>query len=351
MTRIFVYEHITAHGIGRDPASPEHSLHVEGRAMFDAIRADFAAIAGVEVLTGGPEDFAELAARGDWSFVIAPETDAVLLELADEVIAAGGRLLGPSPAAIALTSDKFALFRHWKSRGVPTPETVCCPAMPNLFPCVVKRRDGAGSEGMRIVEISEAFHGFDEHWIAQPVCEGLAASVSFLVGPNAFLGLSPTFQNISSDRTFRYSGGCLPIAPRLAARAERLARHALEGIPGLLGIVGVDLLLGADGNGRDDLAIEINPRLTTSYVGLRAHLDGNIAEAVLKAALGQSLSLLAIRPGRGAFTAAGICALDPSRNHWNTPSEIPADPTFFLQSLGYSSEIIRDGTGWVGGTS
>jgi predicted ATP-grasp superfamily ATP-dependent carboligase len=75
MTRIFVYEHITAHGIGRDPASPEHSLHVEGRAMFDAIRADFAAIAGVEVLTGGPEDFAELAARGDWSFVIAPETD------------------------------------------------------------------------------------------------------------------------------------------------------------------------------------------------------------------------------------------------------------------------------------
>ncbi len=111
MVRIFVYEHITALGLGREAGSPGHSLFVEGRAMLDAIRGDFAAIPGVEVLSGPPEDFGKLAAEADWSFVIAPETDGVLLKLAEEVVRVGGRLLGPSPAAIALTSDKYALFQ------------------------------------------------------------------------------------------------------------------------------------------------------------------------------------------------------------------------------------------------
>ncbi len=322
MTRIFVYEHITAHDIGRDPASPQHSLFVEGRAMFDAIRADFAAIPGVEVLTGEPEYFGELAATADWSFVIAPETDSVLLELADYAIAVGGRLLGPSPEAIARTSDKYALFQHWVRLGVPTPETVLCPASPTSFPCVLKRRDGAGSEGMRIIGNSEAIREFGDEWIAQPLAKGHAASVSFVVGPNASLALPPTFQCISSDGDFRYSGGGLPIAPHFAPRAERLARSALEGIPGLLGIIGVDLLLGADQLGRDDLAIEINPRLTTSYVGLRAYLETNLAAMILELAEGLPAKVSLEPQGRVAFTASGKCSLDPSRRYWNSPAEI-----------------------------
>ena len=322
MTRVFVYEHITAHGFGRDPASPEHSLAVEGRAMFDAIRADFSAIPNVEVLTGEPRDFALLAAAADWSFIIAPETDGVLLRLAEEILQFGGRLLGPTPEAIALTSDKFAMVRHWKRFGVPTPETVLCPARPGSFPCVVKRRDGAGSEGMRIVRHADALDGIGEGWIAQPFVPGMAASVAAIASTSGFLTLPPAFQCLSGDGAFRYAGGGLPIAPALATRAERLARKALADIPGLLGYIGVDLILGADPDGGDDVAIEINPRLTTSYVGLRAHLDGNLAALILELAEGKPREVRLMPKGRVAFTASGKCSLDPSRRYWNSPGQI-----------------------------
>ena len=75
----------------------------------------------------------------------------------------GGRLLGPSPEAIQLASDKLAMAGHLRSRGVATPETQLIggrvgagvggvagnPPHPSerlrvSFPCVLKpQRDGS----------------------------------------------------------------------------------------------------------------------------------------------------------------------------------------------------------------
>ena len=67
--------------------------------------------------------FRELAAAADCTLVIAPEFEDILLTRCRWVLEAGGRLLGPSLAAVKLTSDKLALSRHLRSRGVPTPES------------------------------------------------------------------------------------------------------------------------------------------------------------------------------------------------------------------------------------
>jgi predicted ATP-grasp superfamily ATP-dependent carboligase len=48
----------------------------------------------------------------------------------------------------------------------------------------------------------------------------------------------------------------------------------------------VDLVLGADPASREDFVIEVNPRLTTSYVGLRAACRENLAQAWLDVARG-----------------------------------------------------------------
>ena len=348
MLRIFVYEHITALGLGREAGSPGHSLFVEGRAMLDAICDDLQAIPGVEVFVGGPDDFSNLAAEADWSFVIAPETDGVLLKLAEEVVRVGGRLLGPSPAAIALTSDKYALFQHWKQSGVRTPETVLVPEPPPSWPCVVKLRDGAGSEGMRLVRTEEEYRSYvstsfqlvDKNnpsfppddvtpakicrqvgnlspRIAQPHCPGTPASIAFLIGPQGTIALPATFQLISTDGQFCYGGGLVPIAPELAARAEALGRSALAGLPGLLGYVGVDLILEE----AEDVAVEINPRLTTSYVGLRQHLDGNLAQLILDIASGAPGTVHLTPRGRVAFWPDGRTRIDPAHDFWNDPSE------------------------------
>ena len=51
------------------------------------------------------------------------------------------------------------------------------------------------------------------------------------------------------------------------------------------------MVLGADPGGADDVVIEINPRLTTSYVGLRAAAGENLAGVMLAVAEGKSVEL------------------------------------------------------------
>src|SRR5262249_27211100 len=106
--------------------------------------------------------------------------------------------------------------------------------------------------------------------IVQPFVPGVAASVAFLFGPGRCLALPPAAQRLSEDDCFRYLGGSVPLPPPLAERARRLAWTAVETLPDLRGYVGVDVVLGDATDGSADWIIEINPRLTTSYVGLRA---------------------------------------------------------------------------------
>src|SRR5690606_21127135 len=94
-------------------------------------------------------------------------------------------------------------------------------------------------------------------------------------------------QHLSDDGRFRYLGGSLPLPPSLHARAARLAQQALDALPAAIGYVGVDLVLGAADDGSRDVVIEVNPRLTTSYLGLRDAVKINLAELILQTAHSQ----------------------------------------------------------------
>jgi hypothetical protein len=58
----------------------------------------------------------------------------------------------------------------------------------------------------------------------------------------------------------------------------------------------VDLVLGDAADGSRDFAIEINPRLTTSYLGLRALARGSLAAALLRAVRGDEQVLSTFVP-------------------------------------------------------
>jgi predicted ATP-grasp superfamily ATP-dependent carboligase len=299
--------------------------------MRDAIAEDFRRIPGVEVALADhadarpplrEPDVAALARRCDYTLIIAPETRGELAKRIGWSMATRTRLLSPDFAGVILPTHKQYLAEWWQRHGVPTPFTTAADRWPDdRYPAVVKPIDGAGSASTALVrdrgELDAARQqaetdGFPpDRVIAQDFVPGRAASVALLVGPAQTVPLLPTFQLLSSDGRFRYEGGELPIPPDLAERAMTLGRRAIACVPGLLGYVGVDLVLGDAADGSQDYAIEINPRLTTSYVGLREMADFNLAEAMLRVVNGEPVEPQ-WKPGRVRFRPDGSVSVDPT---------------------------------------
>ena len=319
--RVFIYEFVTGGGLlaaQTDVAVPE-SLLREGRAMLLAVAADFAALQDMEVhvlrdarlanlnpprccihtvATAAAERraFTEQAATADCTLLIAPEFDDHLLWRCRLVEQAGGRLLGADARLIELTADKQATAEHLYRAGVAVPLGRALSPGQKLpadfgFPAVLKPRFGAGSQNVRLVSSGEPHESRSPSGIPGPArlerfVRGTAASVAFLCGPGGYVALPPCRQRLSIDGHFAYLGGSLPLEPTLARRAIALASRAVATLNSPLGYIGIDLILADKGNG--DVVVEINPRLTTSYVGLRAACRENLATAMLDVAHGRS---------------------------------------------------------------
>jgi predicted ATP-grasp superfamily ATP-dependent carboligase len=138
-------------------------------------------------------------------------------------------------------------------------------------------------------------------------CPGLAASVAVLCGPAGNLPLPACRQRISNEGRFRYLGGEAPLDPVRFRRAQSLALAAIGCLPPTIGYIGVDLVLGESADGSDDVVIEVNPRLTTSYIGLRRLVQTNLAAAMLAVAEGQVIDLSQARPSV-TFDLEGVVA-------------------------------------------
>jgi predicted ATP-grasp superfamily ATP-dependent carboligase len=333
--RIFVHEHVAGGGLSGRPLPP--TLAREGRAMLEAACADLAAIEGVEVWAtldarSEPFDapracrmhrvserrdaaglFDALSRAADGVLLIAPELDGDLLRLARRVLGAGGRLLGPEPGAIEAASDKLLLPRLLAAVGVPSVRAApYAGTAPEGFPlpAVVKPRRGAGSTGVVLLEGGAPMPPPERESIITELAPGLAASVLLILGPRRALALRACEQLLSADGRFSYLGGRLPLPPELEARARPLALAAARAVPGLLGFAGVDLVLDVSGRpDPDDRVIEVNARLTTSYIGLRAHAASNLAAAWLAAVTGGEIPQPAWRAGVIEITAGGAFAV------------------------------------------
>ena len=109
-------------------------------------------------------------------------------------------------------------------------------------------------------------------------------------------------QILSNDGKFTYIGGSRIMDAKLIDRAQRIGHQAISALPPTQGYVGIDLVLGEQAT--DDYLIEINPRLTTSYLGLRQIADSNLAQAMLQIAKGEE-PLVSFSPREVRFHADG----------------------------------------------
>ena len=179
--RIFVYEFLTGGGLlhaggtaadfdrctaraprwsRRWPAISPPCPMSQSRSFAMADRRSYAAAGCLRVrVTSARSErlaFARAAAEADWTVVIAPESNGWLVERCELVVASGGRLLGTSGRALEIASDKHTTAEYLRAAGVAAParlddrrrRTVAADVH---YPAVIKPRDGAGSQGVRLV--------------------------------------------------------------------------------------------------------------------------------------------------------------------------------------------------------
>lgn len=324
--QFFLYEHVTASGRG------EESLLREGDAMVRSLAADFATLPKMKVLVArhpklppldlgprvtcidpqiehaqSPKEMAaalhRLNLKPDWALVLAPEIDMHMSYLAMIMEPLAKRCLHPFVETVAIATEKFELHERLKLIEAPTPRSwrptsdeATLPAdWP--FPSVIKPLQGAGSLGVRLVESREQFEkeGLGDTEFLQEYVQGTPVSVACLCMEKRIAMLEPCLQVLGGESGFEYLGGRTPLGRLQAARASTLAELAIAALQyrgkSPRGYIGVDLVLGEATNGTEDYIIEVNPRITTSYVGLRKYYQGNLAGAMIDIAQGRQPKL------------------------------------------------------------
>ncbi|WP_181376140.1 ATP-grasp domain-containing protein [Novimethylophilus kurashikiensis] len=300
--KVFVCEFITGGGLYNAPL-PD-SLAREGQAMLEAMLHDIGAIPGVSLTTtrdirlpvlemagieviqvAGDIDqcWTQCIDEADLVWAVAPESGGELQRLASM---AQHKWLGCSPEAIRLATSKSATAHRLRAHGVPTVAT--------FFPddngwigasekWVAKPDDGVGCGDMRIFDDAELLKewlndGRTDTHVIQPWLPGEATSLSMLCRDGIAQLLSCNRQLIETCQgEFHYRGSRLNDFSAHWDVFQALASQVAAAMPELYGYVGVDAMLHQG----QLTVLEVNPRLTTSYAGLRQAIGLNPAELLL----------------------------------------------------------------------
>jgi tyramine---L-glutamate ligase len=322
--KVIIYEYVSGGGYAQQPIPP--SVLAEGYAMLRCVVSDFKA-AGHELTVllddrlaklnlpidadcivpvfyrHEPKSFIKsIASINDALYIIAPETDVALQSLVEVAEATGKVSLNCQSRAIAKVADKSSLYEILEKMRL-APKTITSNLSDNAektkfiikseigYPAVLKPTDGVSCSGLSIVkderQVERAIakikaESQSQHFIAQEFIKGESASVSLICNGKKAMALSLNKQNIklaTPDATSRYEGGAVPFDHPLKQKAFAAAEQVAEAFEGLRGYVGVDVVL----TGESVFVVDVNARLTTSYVGLREIAGFNVAGALVDA--------------------------------------------------------------------
>jgi predicted ATP-grasp superfamily ATP-dependent carboligase len=274
-------------------------LAPEGAAMLGVLSASFSRT-GYEVITPGTGDFAQeierLAPSCDMGLVIAPDH---LLPGYTKILEDNTHNLGCSSLVTAVCANKVMTGRILANHGVPV------PGKAEAGPRVVKPVMGCGSAGVRI---TEGPPGEDE--FAQQFIDGEHLSASFVCSRNTgeaclyYSGKPPLALALNrqlirvEDGQFSYLGGETPLDHPGRDEILGIARKAVT-VLGCQGYAGVDMVVADTA-----YVVDVNPRITTSVIGIAAVMEEEIAQILVDASHGGGPDEVHYR-GRARFTREG----------------------------------------------
>jgi predicted ATP-grasp superfamily ATP-dependent carboligase len=271
--KVLLAEYATAH----DPL-----LANEGAAMLGVLKASFERC-GHEVVLPDSGDFAagieRLAPSCEMGLVIAPDH---LLTRYTMLLEQYTHNLGCGFMVAALCANKVKTQRILADHGIPV------PGDPGTGLRVIKPVSGCGAQGVRLSDKAPGEGEFAERYI-----EGEHFSVSII--PNRVIGeaclyftgnpplvLAVNRQDIKvgTDGAFSYLGGMTPVHPPREDEIISTAIRVTE-VLGCQGYCGIDVVV-AD----KVYVVDVNPRITTSLVGIASCMKEEIAELLIAASHG-----------------------------------------------------------------
>jgi predicted ATP-grasp superfamily ATP-dependent carboligase len=264
--------------------SHEPTLALEGAAMLSVLSSSFKR-SGYDVVIPEDGDFGDeisyLAPSCDFGLVIAPDH---LLPKYTMIIEQYSHNIGCGSMNAAICANKVKTAKILREHGILVPEEI------KFGLRVIKPVTGCGSQGVRL---SDQIEGKDE--FGQEYIKGDYLSVSLIasrvVGEAClyFSGISPLVlainrQNIKIDGggVFHYLGGETPIDHPRSDEIIQIAQKTVS-VLGCQGYCGVDVIVS------DKVyVVDVNPRITTSLIGITACMKEEIAELLVSASKGNA---------------------------------------------------------------
>ena len=219
------------------------------------------------ILDGGLKEALKL--KPDIALVIAPEGKGELERITTRLRRNRVKVLGPNEKAIRISGDKWLTYLALKGR-VNQPKT--WNTLPEFDGKLLKKPlDGVGCEGIEFFSSAPT-----DRVIFQEFVKGEHASCCLLMHRGDGTVLSVNKQEIKvSDGRFSYSGSEIPLEHERAKECAGIALDAAKAL-NLCGFCGVDLVV-------DEVpyVIELNPRVTTSFIALPRVLKRNLGEILI----------------------------------------------------------------------
>lgn len=284
--KVLIFEYITASG-----EEMSESLQREGQMMLDALLQNFEKLQNVEIVLATKKDFHNQLKTVDAVWIIAPEFDGILQHFC-ELVENENKILLTSPSkAVAQTANKLTTCEMLTTANIPTIPTEIFDSSKNYDQTkgwIIKPIDGAGAENTFLLQSEKdwsALPSFETTFLIQPHIHGEKISLSCIfkngqarllcVNLQVFEMKNRQFELKNIEVNFKQDDG----------RYQKLASQIAVAFPDLFGYVGIDLIE----NETDCFVLEINPRLTTSFVQIEEKIGVNVAKLVIDCALGQTL--------------------------------------------------------------
>jgi predicted ATP-grasp superfamily ATP-dependent carboligase len=216
--------------------------------------------------------------------VIAPETCHILADCC-RLIEQQNKILLTSPSSVVqLTGNKLETIKRLQQFDIAVvPSALLADDLIDTAGSwVIKPIDGVGCEGCEKISDQHGLQRLKQEledqskYIIQPYIEGKSISLSCLFKKGISVLICCNEQKIERlDGRFYLTACEVNIA--VQDQYHHLVNAIAKALPELWGYVGIDLLETAD----QQLVLEINPRLTTSYAGIKQATGINVAAKVL----------------------------------------------------------------------